>query len=226
MNIQYYLIHNLDENRKQHMINSFERVNIDNNKVKWILYPNKNDITNEFILSNVIQGLSFTCKEPIYAQYSLRKGQIACTYKHYLCLKDIIENNYEYGVIIEDNNILIDDVPKMINIYIEQLNKLYPDWDVIFDFDYDNTRYIESPLIEGQYVYPKTNEITKQCHGGTKCATFYLLNYKCAKKLYDNYIPFNNAPDWWMNDLFRKLDIKSFWAEPCNVKKWPHISTA
>ena len=56
--------------------------------------------------------------------------------------------------------------------------------------------------------------------------SFYLLNLGCAKKLYDNYIPFNNAPDWYMNDLFRKLNIKCFWSEPSVVKVWEHISTA
>jgi hypothetical protein len=29
-----------------------------------------------------------------------------------------------------------------------------------------------------------------------------------------------------MNDLFRKLNIKSFWAEPSISNVFPHISTA
>lgn len=228
MNIQYYLIHGVDVSRKEHMINSFKRVNIDNNKVKWITYPNKDDITDDFISKYVASGITNTCGNNIDAQRQLRKGQISCTYKHYLCLEDIVKNQYEYGVIMEDNMYLIDDVPKYINIYIDQLNKLYPDWDILFDCGWQqpHVKYIEQPIIEGQYVYPKTNEITNQCHGGTKCAQFYLLNLKCAKKLYENYIPFNNSPDWWMNDLFRKLNIKSFWAEPCNVGYWEHYSTA
>ena len=76
------------------------------------------------------------------------------------------------------------------------------------------------------FVYPKSNEITKYCHGSTRLAQFYIINNKCAKKLYDNYIPFNNAPDWWMNDLFRKLNIKSFWSEPSISNIFPHVSTA
>ena len=43
---------------------------------------------------------------------------------------------------------------------------------------------------------------------------------------YEHYLPFNNAPDWWMNDLFRKLNIKSFWADPPAVDIWKHSSTA
>jgi hypothetical protein len=53
-----------------------------------------------------------------------------------------------------------------------------------------------------------------------------MINRKGAKKLLDNYLPFNNAPDWWMNDVFRKVGIKSFWAIPNNVGVWHHVSTA
>ena len=35
----------------------------------------------------------------------------------------------------------------------------------------------------------------------------------------------NNASDWWTNDLFRKLEIKSFWSEPSISDVFPHVST-
>lgn len=227
MQVQYYLIHGVDTSRKQHMIDQFKRVNIDNEKVKWILHPNKDKIDDAFIQKYVMGGISFTCGVIIQAQQDMTKGQIACTYKHFLCLKDILENNHKYAVIMEDNNYIVDDVPKMIDKYINQLNDLYPNWDILFDCGWHEipVKYTEQPLKQGQIVYPKSNEITKLFHGGTKCAQFYLLNLKCAKKLYEHYIPFNNAPDWWMNDLFRILNIKSFWAEPCNVLYWKHEST-
>ena len=50
--------------------------------------------------------------------------------------------------------------------------------------------------------------------GGTKSAQFFLLNQSSAKKLYENYLPFNHAPDVWMNELFRYLNFKCFWIEP------------
>ena len=226
--IQYYLIHGVDKSREIRMLNEFKRVNLDNDKVKWIRHPNKDELTDTFIDNILISDVSTTCNTYINARERLGKGQISCTYKHYLCLKDMVENNYEYGVIMEDNMTLMDNAPKIINKYIDQLNELYPDWDILFDNQWHDipVPYIEGPLKDNQCVYPKSNEITKQCHGGTKLAQFYLLNLKCAKKLYENYLPFNNAPDWWMNDLFRKLNIKSFWVEPSNVKLWKHVSTA
>jgi len=49
MNIQYYLIHNGEEYRKVHKLKNFKEVNMDMDKLKWILYPNKYDLTQEMI---------------------------------------------------------------------------------------------------------------------------------------------------------------------------------
>ena len=67
----------------------------------------------------------------------------------------------------------------------------------------------EEKVTDEKIVYKKSNEITKFCHGGSRVAQFYFLNLNCAKKLYENYLPFDNAPDWWMNSLFRKLNYPS-----------------
>jgi len=221
--IKYYLIHNLDVDRKKTMINEFTKWGFDLSNIKWIEHPNKNEITEDMINQLTIQEPSYTSDRLVYpSRIVLRKGLISCTYKHYLCLKDIIENNYEYAVIMEDNIYFVDNIPNLINKYIEQLDT-YGDWDILFDCDW--TTYQEGPTKPDLLVYPKTNEITHQCHGGSKAASFYLITNKCAKKLYEHYIPFNNSPDWWMNDLFRKLNIKSFWVEPSVALVRPHISS-
>jgi GR25 family glycosyltransferase involved in LPS biosynthesis len=155
----------------------------------------------------------------------LRKGYISCTYKHYIALKDIIDNNYDYGIIMEDNICFSEpNIPVLVSKYIEQLNNNYDKWDILFDGP--NGKYTEGEIKPDLLVYPKSNQITENYYGGTKAATFYLLTNSCAKKLYEKYIPFNNSPDWWMNDLFRELDIKSFWVEPSNVRVQDnHVST-
>ena len=223
--IQYYLIHGVDASRKPRMEGEFEKAGIRNEDVKWILHPNKNELPDELIRQIVIQSDSQTCGVWKPAGW-LGKGQISCSYKHYLALKDMVENGYDYGVIMEDNMKFIGNVPERVNLYISQLNTMYEEnWDILFDLNYG--KYVEGPTFPNIYVYPKSNEINELTgHGGTRCAQFYLLNKACAKKLYENYLPFNNAPDWWMNDLFRKLGIKSFWADPPNVDIWHHVSTA
>ena len=224
-NIHYYLIHGLDNTRGKIMMNEFKKWEFDLNKISWILHPNKNEITEELLDSIIIKEPSYSSGVFIPPERTKNaKGMVCCTYKHYLALKSIVENNYEYGVIIEDNICFKGKIPELINIYIKQLNEVYGDWDILFDGSW--TSYMEGPIKPDLLVYPKTNEITSQCHGGTKAATFYLIKKECAKKLIEHYIPFNNSPDWWMNDLFRKLNIKSFWVEPSFVYvQSGHIST-
>jgi GR25 family glycosyltransferase involved in LPS biosynthesis len=222
--IKYYLIHNyLEPERKEIMISEFKKWGFELNNIKWMEHPNKNEITEEMINKLVIQQPSYTSNILVYpSRMILRKGCISCTYKHYLCLKDIIDNNYDYGIIMEDNIYFVENIPKLVDKYIEQLDN-YGEWDILFDCNW--TTYIEGQIKPGLLVYPKTNDITNQCHGGTKAASFYLITNKCAKKLYENYIPFNNSPDWWMNDLFRKLNIKSFWVEPSVALMREHKSS-
>jgi GR25 family glycosyltransferase involved in LPS biosynthesis len=225
--MKYYLIHNGDEARKERMLKCFENSKVNNNDVTWMIYPNREHITDELIKEIVAPGLTYSNDQPRYAQQEMSRGLISCTFKHYLSLKDIVENNHEYAVVMEDNMTLGENVPDKLDLYIKQLNEMYPDWDIIFDNAWcdEPVRYIEGEIKEGIYVYPKSNEKTNQCHGGTKLTQFYLIRLKAAKKLYENFLPFNHAPDWYMNDLFRKLDIKSFWAEPSNVFKWEHKSS-
>ena len=228
MNNQYYLIHGVDKQRGPRMISEFEKWGLDNNKVKWILEPNKDKITAIMRNKLLIQSQSSSCGINVSPSCpNVGNGKISCTFKHYLCLKDIVENNYEYGIIMEDNQFFCSNISKTVEKYINQLNEMYPDWDIIFDTKWKKVKDInEVEVKDGIYVYPKSNEITKYCHGGTRLAQFYIVTNKCARKMYENYIPFNNAPDWWMNDLFRKLNIKSFWSEPSISDVFPHISTA
>ena len=96
MNIQYYLIHGVDKSRKERVLKEFNKVNIDNTKVKWVLHPNKEEIDDDFIKKHVISGISYTCNKPINAQKDMSKGQISCSYKHYLSIKDMVKYQYDY----------------------------------------------------------------------------------------------------------------------------------
>ncbi len=209
MKVKYYIIHNLDPKRKEKMDNLIEKYGIPEDDIRWVLHPNKNEVTLQMREKYVQQGITTTCGNLIYY---LKDGYVCCSIKHYLALKDIVENEYEYAVIIEDGiGGFVNNVPDTVEKYLSQLPE---DWDILFDTNW--CPYIEGEVKEDKVVYRKSNEMTNQCHGGSKLAQFYLLNLRSARKMYENYIPFNNAPDWWMNDLFRKLDFKSYWAEPAN----------
>jgi len=223
--VNLYLIHGVDKSRGPRMIEEFKKARIDPSNIKWVVHPNKNELPEELIKQITVQTPSYSNKTMYVAPGSLPRGVISCTFKHYLCLKDIVENKHEYAVIMEDNMKFADgiDMTQRIQEYIGQLNTIYPDWDVCFDLNFMKSAHKKVP---GIYVYPKTNEITELNHGGTRCAQFYLIRYKCAKALYENYLPFNAPPDHWMNDLFRKLNIQSFWTDPPGVEPWDHESSA
>ena len=227
MNIQYYLIHGGDPLRKKRMESELKKWSFESDKIKWLLHPNKDELGDDFIKEIVIQEPSISNGR--FTEVLTRKGAIACSYKHYLCLKDIVENNYEFGVIIEDNIYFTEDFPKNVPTYIEQLNTRYKKWDILFNH-YDESNnwgvYDYQELKPDICVYPKSNEINSRCHGGSKSANCYLLTYDCAKKMYENYLPFCNAPCAHMNTLFRQLDIRSFWLEPSSAHYEPnHVST-
>lgn len=221
-NYRYYLIHNLDVPRKFRMLNEFKKFNIDNNCVKWILYPNRTDLTEEFLKKNTFDGsLLYSHHIP----YPLKNGQIACTYKHYLALKDIVQNNYEHSVIIEDNIGFKNNVPERLNLYLKQLPE---NWSILFEHDVNVLPYNENikNISNSIYVYPKSNYITDTYHGGSRGAAFYLLNNKTAKLLHDKFIPMGTVSDMWYNNLFRLLNINSYWTSDTNIYVAPHISTS
>ena len=223
--VKIYLIHNKEESRAKIMREEFQKANINPDSVQWMLEPNRENIT-ESIINKFVNMYPSDCNgiTMLPSYMTLRKGMLSCVIKHYHALHDIVRNNIPYGVIIEDNIVFKCDLSKHIPMYIRQLNTMYPNWDIVFDGAW--TKYIEGPVKEGIYVYPKSNEITAQCHGGTKAATFYIVTHKCAEKLYKHYLPVNNSPDWHMNMLFRKLNIKSFWIEPSFVEvQSGHVST-
>jgi hypothetical protein len=86
MSIQYYLIHGVDKTRGPRMIEEFKKWGLDNNKVKWILQPNKDKINDNFRKNVLIQEQSYTCGNYTYPGCpNIKNGQISCTFKHYLC---------------------------------------------------------------------------------------------------------------------------------------------
>jgi GR25 family glycosyltransferase involved in LPS biosynthesis len=205
MKIQYYLIHGIDRERKPFMESQFRSYGIPAEDVKWITWPNKQDTLPEGICTN----------------FSLPKGMVACTYKHYLILKDICENKHPLAVIMEDNIEFKGNVSEAISRYLKDLPE---NWDCLFDSDFYGLKFIEGP-VDGKSVYKKSNNITEQCGGSSKGAHFLLVNLEAAQKLYSGFLPFHDCSDHWYNHIFRLQNMNVFWAEPSNVHKINRPST-
>jgi len=216
--LKFFIIHNLDQRRKQVIDKELEKSEIPNEDIIFINNPNKNELTYKIKKKAVQKNTKYGVEKK-----TIKDGWISVSYKHYLALKHIVENSIDLAFIIEDNVWKING-----NLYDrvgEYLEELPDDWDIVFECDQFPFSYSGEPLTtNNNLIHKKSNEITYQesgeilLGGGSRAAQFYFVNLDAAKKLYDNYLPFNHAPDLWMNDLFRKLDINSFWAEPTIIE--------
>ena len=52
---------------------------------------------------------------------------------------------------------------------------------------------------------------------GTSKTTIQTSKKEGAKKLYDNFLPFNHSADMWMNEVIRKTNLNVYWSEPSLV---------
>jgi GR25 family glycosyltransferase involved in LPS biosynthesis len=204
--MKYYLLHGIDASRKTFMENQFAKFGIPPSDVTWITKPNKFDDLPEGICTND----------------TLTRGQIACTYKHYLALKDIVEKKHPIAVIMEDNIEFQDNVPKKLNRY---LHDAVLNWGCIFDSDIGGLTFIESAVTRFKSVYKKTNQVTEQCRGGSKGANFIVITLDAATKMLSTFLPFDHVSDHYYNKLLREHSIISYWAEPPNVHKIERPST-
>ena len=208
--MKYYVIHNLESYRYENILNLLKDSKINLEDVKFINHPNKNELTYSIK------------KYAVQKNSNLKDGWISCSYKHYLALKDIVENEYEYAVIMEDNiGVFYENIILRLEKYKKQLPS---DWDIIFDsvwFDYSLLN--EEEVTSDKLVYKKSNEPTYNkegemiAGGGTRAAQFYFLKYEAAKKIYENFLPFNHSADMWLNEVIRKCNLNSFWSEPSLV---------
>jgi len=222
MAIHHYIISGVDPEREPYLKNEFQKWGLEDKDITWVKGSNKDDLSNELI-RNICSNVD-----------GMKKGEISCTYKHYLSLQDMIRNQREYAVIMEDDVNFRDNIQERLNKYMEELDERYPDWDVLFDGDINSyygpaCQYKEEYVVPGRLVYPKSHkdEVEQWGMGGsTRGANYYLINLKTAKILYENFLPFTKVVDHEYNHQFRKLDFNVYWSMPPFVHKMRRRSTS
>lgn len=207
MEIPFFVVHyTKNSDRKERLEKEFQKYEIKD--VRWV---DEYDRENLGELKNLYQYNRKFSKKPI------NSGEISLTVKHYMALKKIIEEKFEVAVIMEDNITFTDDIKKLVSEYLEEAKNL--DWNIIFEGDTHYLRYKEGKVSGDKKLYKKSNKITGQCHGSSRCSNFYIINLKSAQILHDNFALFHNVCDHWSNHLFRKLNFNIYWVEPPKVHR-------
>jgi glycosyl transferase, family 25 len=200
MDIPYFVVHySKNKDRKERLEKEFLKYEI--SFVKWMSMNDRENMSeNEHLY--------------VESKNSINKGQISLTLKHYFALKDIVENEISIAIIMEDNVTFKEDIKKKVNQYLKEAEIRKIEWDIIFEGDTHYLKYKEGKVRKDKLLYKKSNKVTKQCLGSSRCSNFYIINIEAAKVLYKNFVPFNNVCDHWSNYLFRNLNFNIWWVEP------------
>ena len=220
MTVHHYIISGVDLTREPFLKEEFKRCGLNEKDITWMKGNNKDDLSDKLI-------------DMICTNKKLKKGQIACTFKHYLALKDMVEKQRLYAVIMEDDVEFTDNIPKKLQRYYYEISWNYPDWNILFDGDIntyygEECEYKEKTITKKKVIYPKSNKDKSYCDGlagSTRGANYYLINLKTAKILLRHFLPFNNVVDHHYNKLFRKLEFEIYWSIPPFVHKMKRKST-
>lgn len=133
-------------------------------------------------------------------------SEISLFYKHLHCWNTIIYNDTDINLVFEDDAVLKENFYNNLNDYISQLPI---DWDIGFFGDCVNLSHTDLTDNINVYKIPRSR--------GT---CFYVINKKCAYKLYNLFnkdTQINQAVDHWLNYAIHKLNLNCFWSEPTLV---------
>jgi glycosyl transferase family 25 len=195
--------------RKTHIINEMKKHNINN-------YIFIEDYDKEVLTDTELQ---------LFDLNKVRMSEISLAMKHIETWKRIINSNYEYGLIFEDDIVLQNGFSNKLKNYIEQLPE---DFDMCFIGECANLHIPDIILKDKKGVNIFKKENSSVWWGGTgagRCLDSYLISKKCCIKIFkllfyvliDNTI--NYPIDLYMNEMSRILELNVYWAEPTIVKQ-------
>ena len=176
------------ENRKRDIIQQLQQLHITN--YEFIEHYDRDTLTKED-RQNFEEGY--------------KSCQIAITLSHLYAYKKI-SDKYDCALIVEDDAIFH---PNFIELFNDYMKQLPSDFDAFFIGHGCNLH------IENHELKPKCNVYKKQ---ETRCTDSYVVSKKCATNIinYVNNIPYkiNSPVDFWLNTVFKDLDLNIYWAEP------------
>ena len=187
--------------RKKHILEQFKKHNITD--YEFIENYDKDEITYD---------------ESSIFDVNYKKSTMSLHLKHNYVYK-LIADNYDNGLIFEDDVILSDNFVNKLNNYISQLPENY---DMLFIGDGCKLHIEKKRIIPNKNIYEKCLYPTKWGgNGATRCCDSYIISNNCAKKICE-YINNLNCKiklpiDFWLNVAARDNMFLVYWAEPTIV---------
>ena len=188
-------------------------------KIFMVKQCNKHSLKHKFIEIFDRENLTYEDLK-IFNKKKLTLGEISLFKKHINTYKKIMNSDYKYNLIFEDDVILNENFNEILYKGLKQLPNNY---DMLFIGSGANLHIPKSMIIPNKLIYKKSIEPTSWGgNGATRCCDSYLVSKKCAKKLI-NYISklldteIDLPLDWWLNEVIRDLNLEIYWMEPTIV---------
>lgn len=150
----------------------------------------------------------------IHKPRPLKSSEISLAAKHVEALRRISEGDNEFGLILEDDILVLVDFVDLLNSYFSETPD---DWDVIFPGNGYGINLNENMQSEipGKRVYLAN-------HPASRCTEAMFVKKSAAKKLYTAMKPFTLAADWEYAWQFYNLGLKVYWYEPAIITQASH----
>jgi glycosyl transferase family 25 len=145
------------------------------------------------------------------AEQIMRKGVISCTLNHFLIYEKIVENNYRYTLIFEDDVLFLGNFQKKMDRISRELNNLKKG----FIVSIENTTLRFPSFWETR----KNVFLYEALRGRATCG--YIVDYEGAYQMLTD-LKSNKCPtqiDAWHNLLAKRNVIKIYWAHPPLVEQ-------
>jgi glycosyl transferase family 25 len=169
MQIKGYIIHvKSAKERYNHIIKQIANLSI---QFDFVLEGDKEDLTTQIIADNFKDYLAVPC------------GAASCAYKHFSVLRDMIQNNIPYGLILEDDILLDKTFEKAVFKALEEIKerkirKFY------LSLEDSLLRFVKGSLRkQAQSVYKITRDEYGKDYNTTRCAGAYIIDLQGAKSV-------------------------------------------
>jgi len=208
-----YIIHyHKLKDRKEHIINLFNKLNIDNYEFRSLFDRDKitPEIRNKYY--NIIPN------SETHKMYGIMNNSVLAITLEHIELYNHIANNDSHDdswyLIFEDDVTLPPDFVNIMNYYlsIKPIDSDYLDINNFISFEkYYKDRYQEY-YATNILSFNKNDKWIKTFH--TRTVGSYLINKKTCKLLYQTMIPFSKTIDNQLNDEIYINKLNLYWSNP------------